>query len=312
MDEDTVARILTPAIARDLMRATLMSAARGTSHGPVRNVIALEAGWFGTMPATIAVGGLGGLGAKLVTAFPANGAAGLPSHHAAIVLFAPDTGAPLAVVAGETITERRTAAVSVVATEKLATRPRGRLAVLGCGVQGRAHLHAFLDAGFPSSIALWSRTRAHAEALACEAADAGVALEIVHRVSDAVSGADVVVTATAATDPLFAAHEVADGAHVNAVGACAASRRELPAALMAEGAIYVDSAEAARIEAGDLLLAERELGTPLAIAGELGAVLAGQKARDRAHRVSIFKSLGIGIEDVACAAYVLHALAVER
>ena len=119
-------------------------------------------------------------------------------------------------------------------------------------------------------------------------------------------GADVVVTATSASEPLFAAGDIADGAHVNAVGACVPSRRELPAMLLAEANAYADSSDAAWIESGDLLLAAAELGRErVTIAAELGAMLADPALRHAPRRVTIFESLGLGIEDVACAAYVL-------
>jgi ornithine cyclodeaminase/alanine dehydrogenase-like protein (mu-crystallin family) len=307
VDEATVAQTLTPAILRDLMRRTLAAAARGEAHGPTRLVLATARGWFASMPALVALDDLHGLGTKLVSFFPQNVA--VPTHHAVIAMLDPATGTFQALVAGETITERRTAAVSVVATERLAARPKGTLAILGAGVQGAAHLEAFLDAGLLTSLRVWSPTSANAERLASRARAAGVAAVVSGDASNAARGADVVVTATAAVEPLFAAAAIADGAHVNAVGACVPSRRELPAQLVAEANVYVDSIDAAWQESGDLLLAARDLGRDrVSIASELGAMLADPSMRHPPRRVTIFESLGLGIEDVACAAYVLSRL----
>ena len=262
------------------------------------------------MPASVALADLSGVGAKLVTAFPRNAERGLATHQAIVAMFDPETGAPIGLVAGETITERRTAAVSVIATERLAKRPRGTLAILGAGAQGRAHLEAFLDAGLIERLQLWSRQREHAEALAAIARAHDLAAVVVAAdPAVAVQGADVIVTATAAAAPLFQLRDVPDGAHVNAVGSCVPSRRELPADLVEAANVYVDSIDGAWRESGDLLLAASELGRErIRICAELGTMLAEPERNDPAKRVTLFESLGLGIEDVACAAYVLaHA-----
>jgi ornithine cyclodeaminase len=310
LDEATVARILTPAVARDLMRRTLAASARGEANGPVRSVLATAKGWFAAMPASVAMDGLDALGAKLVSFFPQNAALALPTHQAAIAMFDPASGAFVALVEGETITERRTAAVSVVATERLALKPLGTLAILGAGVQGFAHLEAFLDARLVTNVRIWSRTLASAERLASRAREAGLAAFIAADPAAAVRDADVVVTATSASEPLFAAADITDGAHINAVGACVPSRRELPADLLAEANVYVDSIDATWQESGDLLLAVRDLGCEaISIVDELGKMLVNPSLCHAARRVTIFESVGLGIEDVACAAYVMIEVA---
>jgi alanine dehydrogenase len=309
IDEATVAQILTPQVVRELMRETLRASAAGAAGGPTRAMIALPDGWFGTMPASVALDGLEGVGAKLVTFFPRNGERGLPTHQAMVALFDTKTGALRALVGGETITERRTAAVSAVATQRLAARPRGVLAILGAGLQGHAHLSAFLDADLVTELRVWSTTRAHAESLADRARALKIPVEVAANASSAVRSADVIVTVTAANEPLFPADAVADGAHVNAVGACVPNRRELPAALVAEANVYVDSLEAAWLESGDLLIAAQQLGRErIVVRGEIGEMLADPTRSDPPGRVTIFKSLGLGIEDVACAAFVLARL----
>jgi ornithine cyclodeaminase len=293
------------------MRASLRATASGPARGPTRAVLELQGAWFATMPASVTLDDLSGLGAKLVTAFPRNAGRGLATHQAIVAMFDPETGAPLGLVAGETITERRTAAVSVVATERLAKRPRGTLAILGAGAQGRSHLEAFLDAGLIERLQLWSRHREHAEALAAIArANDLAAVVVAADPASAVQGADVIVTATSTAEPLFEARDLADGAHVNAVGSCVPSRRELPADLIDAANLYVDSIDAAWRESGDLLLAASELGRErVRICAELGTMLAEPERGDPDARATIFKSLGLGIEDVACAAYVLSRIA---
>ena len=288
------------------MERTLVAGASGQAQNPLRTVLAPGLGWFATMPAFVRAGPAPALGAKLVTAFPGNATCGIPTHQALVVLVDHETGVPLAVVAGKTITERRTAAVSVLATQRLAARPRGTLALLGAGAQARAHLEAFVDASLVTSARVWSRSAERAERLALYGRTLGTDSSVAAEPAAALAGADVIVTATSAAQPFFASQDIADGAHLNAVGACVADRRELPASLVAEAAIYVDSREAAARESGDIVLAMRELGDEgISIRAELGEMLADPTRCDPPARVTIFESLGLGIEDVACAAYVL-------
>jgi len=283
------------------MRDTLRDAANGEGGGPVRAALTTPgATWFGAMPAW-AGGARPALGAKLVVAVPANAARGLPTHRAVVVLFDPQTGEPSAWIEAEALTRERTAAVSVVATEALARRPRGAHAILGAGAQGRAHLDAFVRAGMMNRLAVWSRSRAQAEALVAAARGRGVEARVGADADDTVRGADVITTCTASADPLFDAASVADGAHVNAVGACVAEKRELPGRLVGASALVVDDVPAARAEAGDVILAVEEGAASWDGVVSLGAILA-RHARPRAGGVSVFVSLGLGIEDVAAAA----------
>jgi len=306
IDETAVSRLLTPAVARELMHAAFLAAARGDAANPVRAVAAVPSGWFAAMPAFVETDGIRGLGAKLVAAFPGNAAHGKATHKATIALFDPNDGELLALVAGDTITERRTAAASVVATKRLAAKPAGRYAILGAGVQGRAHLEAFADAGLVRSLAVWSRDPAKAEALAKHARFLGISdARVASSPAMAVAEADVVVTATGTSEPLIAAGDVLHGSHVNAVGSCVPQRRELAADLLSRALVYVDSRDAALQESGDVLLAMRDIGRTDLIAGELGEMLAAPERDARAGNPTVFKSLGLGIEDVICAAYVL-------
>lgn len=289
-----------------LMRETLSLAATGEAGGPVRaSVTTREGVWFATMPAWSG-GPQTALGAKLVVAVPGNAARGLPTHRAVVVLLDPRTGAPEAWIEAEALTRARTAAVSVAATQALARVPRGVHAIIGAGAQGHAHLEAFAHAGLLERVAVWSRDSARAERLAEAARARGIGARVAPDPDDAVRGASVVTTCTASAQPLFAAAAVAEGAHVNAVGACVANKRELPGRLVGEAALVVDDIAAARAEAGDVILAVAEGAASWDGVVSLGAVFAGT-ASVCAGRVSVFESQGLGVEDVAAALAVLRA-----
>jgi alanine dehydrogenase len=306
LDEAEVARRLRKVDLVALMRETLREAAFGQGHSPLRAATTTpENLWFAAMPAWTGAA-YRAIGAKLVVAAPENAERGLPTHRAVVVLIQPRTGAIEAWIEAEELTRARTAAVSVVATQALARTPRGAHAILGAGAQGHAHLAAFATAGMVRRLAVWSRTDTHAGALARAAQALGIDVRVAHDADDAVRGADVVTTCTAAAGPLFAAESVADGAHVNAVGACVATKRELPARLVGDAALVLDDLAAAHAEAGDVVLAVADGAATWDGAVTLGEVLA-ETAEPRAGRVSVFVSLGIGIEDVAAAAAVIRA-----
>jgi ornithine cyclodeaminase/alanine dehydrogenase-like protein (mu-crystallin family) len=308
VDEATVRRILTPAACREVLRDAFLSYGRGDVANPLRTVIKSSQGWFASMPAAIG-GSRASLGAKLVTAFPENAALGLPTHQAVVVLVDPQTGALQALVDGDAITAIRTAGVSALAARRLASRVPGKVAILGAGVQGHAHIAAFAEAELATSLTIWSRDPARAAGGVAFAQACGLHAHAAQSAQEALREADLIVTATASAEPLFAATAVSEGAFIAAVGACVPSRRELPAQLVAAAAFYVDDVEAARREAGDLLLAERDLGRELPIAGTLGDLLADERRTIAAQgQPVIFESLGLGLEDVACAAYVLSLL----
>jgi ornithine cyclodeaminase/alanine dehydrogenase-like protein (mu-crystallin family) len=306
LDEAEVERRLARVDVAGVVRHALIDAALGRAGGPVRAAFTTtEGAWFGAMPAWRS-GASAALGAKLVVAVPSNAERGLPTHRAVVVLFDPRTGEPAAWIEAEALTRARTAAASVVATQALAVRAHGVHAVLGAGAQARAHVEAFVRAGLTERLVLWSRTRELADALAAVARALGAGVRCARDPDDAVRGADVVTTCTASAEPLFAARSVADGAHVNAVGACVAAKRELPGALIGAASLVADDVAAARAEAGDVILAVREGEATWDGVVALGDVLAG-RVRAREGRVSVFESLGIGVEDVAVASAVLAA-----
>ncbi len=305
LDGATVRRLLPMAEAVARMREALAAYSGGRAVQPLRTVVGSAAGpdLLAVMPAHVG----GRFGVKAVAIFPGNPARGLDTHQGTVTLFDPATGVPSAVLDAAALTEIRTAAVSAVATDLLAAPDAGRLAVLGAGVQARSHLEAMALVRRLRRIRVWSRTAAHARRLAAEAGTRfGVRVEVAPTAAEALTGADIVCTTLACTEPVVEAAMLAPGAHLNAVGACVPTARELATDVVASALIVVDSRESALAEAGDLLIPmwAGELG-PDAIAAELGELLLGRHpGRTRADQLSVFESLGLAIEDVAAGAHV--------
>jgi alanine dehydrogenase len=281
---------LIPAIA-DALAA--LSSGGGRVVQPVRSVlpVAPHHGFFAVMPAYADGGAGGALGAKLVTFYPQN--VGTHTHHAVIVMFKPETGEPLAVMDGRLITEMRTAAASAVATQRLARANAAVLGILGSGVQAKSHLAALRHVHSFKEVRVWSPR--HAQAFAERHGVKAVATA-----ADAVRGADVVVVATSATTPVLQGRWLSPGTHVNAVGATRPDWRELDDDLVTTARVFVDSREAALRESGDVIAARSEVT-------EIGAVVAGVAPGRRNEReMTLFKSVGVAVEDVAAAALVLQ------
>ncbi|MGH9315180.1 MAG: ornithine cyclodeaminase family protein [Vicinamibacterales bacterium] len=291
----------------DAMEVALAKFSAGEVLQPVRTVLQVgpSKAFFGVMPAYQPAPAA--LGAKLVTVFGGNVALGLPTHLATIVLLDPETGALAALLDGRYITEARTAAVSAVSARHMAraeTRDGTTLAVLGSGVQARSHLEALALVRRLSDVRVWSPTVANRERFAREMAPhASTPIRVAQSARHAVDGADVIVLATASPVPVVERGWVADGAHVCAVGACRPDMREMDGALVASARLVVDSRAGALAEAGDIVLAMKEgrFGADH-IAGELGDVVAGRlSGRTSPREITIFKSLGMAVEDVAAA-----------
>jgi ornithine cyclodeaminase/alanine dehydrogenase-like protein (mu-crystallin family) len=270
------------------MRQVMAEFSEGKWKQPLRSVLPQHGGFFGVMPAAGK-----SMGIKMVTFYPENAGSPLPTHMAVIALFDPKTGEPLALMDGRYITEMRTAAVSAVATDALAAPDAKVLALLGAGVQGQAHLELLPHVRQFEEIRIWNRTPERAERFAEEHGIKAMTLEA------AVRDADVVVTATSSREPILKGEWLKPGAHVNAVGASRPDWRELDDAAMSN-VVIVDSYEGARNEAGDVILSGI---TPYA---ELGEVINGTKPV-RAGATTIFKSLGMAVEDVAAAKLVYDA-----
>ncbi len=252
------------------------------------------------------------LGAKLVTVFGANTAKGLTSHLASIVLMDPETGALLALLDGRYITEARTAAASAVSSRLLARQTSASLAIIGTGVQARSHLDALGRMHRLRQATVWSPNAARRDRFVAESAGAPCPVKAVEHAGEAVVGADLIVIATSSPDPVIDNGWVKPGAHVMAVGACRPNQREMDPALIARGRLFVDSREAALVEAGDVVMgiAEGRFGADHIVA-EIGEVASGAAGRRSETEVTIFKSLGMAVEDVT-AADLAYRRAVER
>lgn len=296
-EEDVRSRLqMRPLI--DLMEKTLAAFSAGEVEQPVRSVIEVGASsFFASMPALIRAGPV--LGAKLVTVFGSNAEKGLPTHLATILLLDPATGELRAIMDGRYITEARTAAVSAVSTRLLARADASVLALIGSGVQARSHLEALPLVRNFREIRCWSPTRANLELFVSEHPN----VRPCRSAREAVGGADVIALLTSSTEPVIHSEWVQDGAHLIAVGACRPSHREMDGELVARGALFVDSRAAALKESGDVLMGIAEgRFTAEHIRGELGEVVAGSRnGRENSFQVTVFKSLGLAVEDVATA-----------
>jgi ornithine cyclodeaminase/alanine dehydrogenase-like protein (mu-crystallin family) len=285
LDEGQVRQHLRMAELIPAMEKALIDFSAGKVTQPVRSVIKVDppGGFLGLMPALTP----DGLGLKAVTFYPPNAERGIPTHMATIFLVDRETGAPLAIMDGRLITEMRTAAVSAAATKLLASPDAKILAILGSGVQARSHAEALRLVRRFEEIRVWSATSEHAQRFAKEIGAKAMSAE------DAVRGADVVVTATSSKAPVLKGSWLKSGCHVNAVGACHPDWRELDDEAMAN-VLFVDSCEGAMKESGDVILSGAK------IYAELGEALA-DKVPSRSTETTIFKSLGMAVEDIAAA-----------
>jgi alanine dehydrogenase len=284
LDESAVGRLLRMEEVIPIMEHALAAFSSGTVVQPVRTMlpVAEHRGFLGLMPAYTGEA----LGVKLVAFYPHN--TDVPTHHATILLFKPETGEPLASMDGRLITEVRTAAVSAVATDQLARSDASVLAIIGSGVQARSHLEALRLVRNFREVRVWSPRRAK-EFAQEHGVDAAASAE------EAVRGADVVVTATTSPTPVLLGEWLSPGVHINAVGAPRPDWRELDDGVLRRSRVYVDSREAAQKESGDVIAAGEVLA-------EIGEVAAGTKpGRRSAEGATLFKSLGLAVEDVATA-----------
>lgn len=273
----------------DAMEQALIDFSSGRVLQPVRQMLPVEphGGVFALMPAVSEA-----MGVKIVTFYPGNQDRGLHTHHALVLVFDPETGEPRAVMDGRLITEMRTAAVSAAATRLLASEDASVLAILGSGVQADAHVEALRCVRDIDEIRIWSRNAEHAQA--CADRVGGRAMDA----QSAVSGADIVVTATAATEPILFGAWMKDGAHVNAIGWNGADGRELDDDAMSH-LVFVESRDAAADQAGNIR------GSNATITAEIGEAFTAPDGGWR-FQTTVFDSVGIAIEDVATAQLVLN------
>jgi ornithine cyclodeaminase len=251
--------------------------------------------------------GSSAIGAKVVTVFPGNAATPFDSHIGVVLYFDDTNGRLLAIVDASSVTAIRTAAVSGVATRVLAVASASDLAILGAGVQAMTHLEAMLAVRPITRVRLWSRGAARAASFARWAQRRfGLAVDICQSAESAVRDAQIVCTVTASREPVLRGAWLSAGVHVNAVGASMAAARELDTQAVVQSRMFVDRRESTMNEAGDFLVPRREGAIDDShILGELGALVSGAvRGRERDDDRTLFKSLGLAVEDVAAARFI--------
>ncbi len=283
------------------MREALKALSRGDAHQPLRPVVAPEgaAGLLAMMPAYT---GTDGYGVKIVCLFEGNTARGLDAHQGAMLLFSGDTGEAVALLNASVLTELRTPATTAVATETLANPDATDVTIFGLGVQGAAHIRTLAAVRPLRRVQAVTRSDSRDR---CAALSAELDLPVTATSSpeDAVRTADIVITATNAVSPLLRHAWLRPGTHVNAIGSCVPTTRELDTATMASARVFVDSVESATHEAGDYVLAAREGAT--ATLTPLGDVLLGRApGRESEKEITVFESVGLAIQDLAAARFV--------
>ena len=300
----------------ELMSDALASLARGEVFQPLRTIVRPPnaRGLLGLMPA-YRHGEHGAFGMKAICVFPGNPSLGKDAHQGMVMLFSQETGEPLALMNASQITAIRTAAVSAVATRLLARPDASELGIIGARVQARTHLLALGSVRSIRRARVACRNRQHAGQLVREMQEkVSFPIEAVSSNEAAVRDADIVVTATSALEPVIRREWIAVGAHINAIGTHSPQSREIDTETMAVARIFVDRRESALNEAGDYLLAAKDGAvTPESIVAEIGElVIETKKGRTSSSEITLFKSLGLAIEDVVCAEYLYRKAAAEN
>ncbi|MEP6905383.1 MAG: ornithine cyclodeaminase family protein [Gemmatimonadales bacterium] len=296
-----------------LMRDALISLANGDVVLPLRSKVRLPdgSGVLGLMPGYL--GNPRSFGLKVVTVMPGNHGTPYDSHQGVVMLFGVEHGEPLAILDATAITAIRTAAASAAATDALANGDAGDLALIGSGAQARTHLAAMQSVRPLRRVRVWSRTRANADQFAREeSTKSSVAIEVSDSAADALCGADIICTTTSAREPVVRGEWLSPGAHMNAVGACFSTSRELDTDAVRKSRFFTDCRESCVNEAGDFLIPRGEGAIDDAhLLGDLGEVFLGKiPGRMSNDDITIFESLGVAMEDLA-SAHFIHCRAVE-
>ena len=300
----------------ELMSDALAALARGEIFQPLRTIIRPPdaRGLLGLMPA-YRHGQQGAFGLKAICVFPGNPSIGKDAHQGTVMLFSQETGEPLALMNASQITATRTAAVSAVATRLLARPEATELGIIGAGVQARTHLVALACVRSIKRARVACRNQEHAVRLVREMQDkVSFPIEVAKSNEEAVRDADLIVTATSSHEPVIERDWISPGAHINAIGTHSPQSREIDSATMAAARIFVDRRESALNEAGDYLLAAKEGAVnPDSIVAEIGElVIEAKEGRTSPTEITLFKSLGLAIEDVVCAEYLFRKAQAEN
>ncbi|MAS36058.1 MAG: ornithine cyclodeaminase [Anaerolineaceae bacterium] len=289
----------------DAMEEALKALARGEAENPLRSMVWLpdKRGLLVSMPSVMGEA----MGIKVISVMPENHGTAYDSHMGAVLLFETKHGQPLALIDASEITAIRTAAVSGVATRLLAREDASDLAILGTGVQADSHLEAMLAVRKVRQVRVWSRSAVHRETFAARAAERyRVTVTPVVSAQEAVQHADIICTTTSSNEPVLYGEWLSAGAHLNVVGASVPTAREVDSDAMRKASLFVDRRESTLNEAGDFLIPKREglIGDDH-IRAELGDILLGNHAgRTAPEEITLFKSLGLAVEDLASAQYI--------
>ena len=314
VNHSEVRKILTMEACIPVMEKALSILSKGEADAPVRNSLRVldGSGVLGMMPGYVG-GDLNIMGLKVVSVFPGNHKTEYESHQGAVMIYEMQYGRPLAIIDAGEITATRTAAVSAVATKLLARKDAGDLALIGSGTQASKHLEAIKLVRDIRRVRVWSVPLEHAQQFAeRESKKHGINVEVMETAHEAAQGADIICTVSASSEPVLFGESVANGAHINAVGACFAKARELDTAAVAKSRLYVDYRESTINEAGDYLIPLKEgaIGEDHII-GEIGDILLGKiQGRSSDNEITLYKSLGISVEDLT-AAYYIYQKATE-
>jgi ornithine cyclodeaminase/alanine dehydrogenase-like protein (mu-crystallin family) len=305
VSHEEVEQLLPMAECIDVMADALAATARGEALLPLRQVLRLHGGadLFAVMPAVLGAS----IGAKVITVFPGNDATPYDSHIGVVLYFDDTNGRLLAIIDASSVTGIRTAAVSGLATRHLAMPNASTLALLGTGIQAMKHLEAMRAVRPISSVRLWSRSAERRARFADWAGETfGIDVESCDSAESAVRGADVICTVTASRVPVLEGAWLSPGTHINAVGAALASAREVDTEAVVRSRVYVDRIESAWSEAGDLLIPRDEGAIDHShVRGEIGQLVTGAvSGRAADDEITMFKSLGLAVEDVAAARFI--------
>ena len=314
LNRQQVKELLPMRACMDVMAKTFRAYSRGEAIQPLRSMMKVPSSGGILAPMPGYDGASQALAVKLITVFHNEDETKFDSHQGLVVLFSAKHGNPLAIMDAIEITAIRTAAASGVATEALAREDASLLTILGSGVQAKSHFSAITEARSIQSVRIWSRTQKHAEKLAAELSMlSSIEITVSNDVRTAVADAHIICTVTAAEEPILEGAWLSSGTHINAVGSSMAKRRELDSEAVVNSKLYVDSRESATNEAGDFLIPLSEDAVSHEhLLGEIGEVLDGKvQGRLSPEEITLFKSLGMAVEDVSAAQYI-YSQALEK
>ena len=308
---EEVAALLPMKECIDLMESSFLALANGECLQPLRSIMWLpdKTGLLGMMPGYAA--GPGVMGIKLITVFHANKDSGYPSHQGIVALFDAKHGQPLMMFDATEITAIRTAAVSALATRVLSRENSERLAIIGAGEQAQRHVESILLVRKIKEITIWNRNEVNARALSNKiTARRSINIQVTKTAQQAIEGAEIICTVTASRQPLVMGDWISNGSHINAVGSSTPFSRELDTTAVVRGTLFTDRYESIFKESGDFLIPKEEGAiTDAHVKAELGEVLSGsKKGRQSDQQITIFKSLGLAVEDIFSAWHIYQKI----